>query len=301
VKINRNVIRLFSSFDERHPTNVFPDPEATTSAETFEWPDTRLGPLEPTDRRFPLPGLVGSMDFQQKQATHPVEPLTVRRVLQYDVDILVAELPHERQSTIFEQFITVNKQLQPAEQMSNKPSAESSENTSSSPFDRLECVAYDCPFLLRKDFFDLFPNCQLYKSQSLTVITICQRTVVDKKLEQEDGSTALIDDFLLAATDLCQVLHTAGYWADFIDPTSGRPYLSSHTVANVYEVDERYRHFGFEIEDGVAGGQCRVLRHHALGSRPFIGCVFTSAPSSHPVIASLSLTHSKSSSSSSNI
>jgi len=53
-----------------------------------------------------------------------------------------------------------------------------------------------------------------------------------------------------------------------------------------YEVEERYRRCGFEIED-TAAGQCRVLRHHVLGSRPFVGSVFTSAPLTHPVIASL--------------
>ena len=66
-------------------------------------------------------------------------------------------------------------------------------------------------------------------------------------------------------------------------------YLGYRTNAVSFEVDERYRRFGFEIEE--LAGQCRVLRHHALGSRPFIGCVFTSAPVSHALIASLSLDH----------
>jgi len=74
-------------------------------------------------------------------------------------------------------------------------------------------------------------------------------------------------------------------------------YLGYRTNAVSFEVDERYRRFGFEIED--TPGRCRVLRHHALGSRPFVGCVFTSAPVSHPLIASLSSDHQGSSSSSS--
>jgi len=65
-------------------------------------------------------------------------------------------------------------------------------------------------------------------------------------------------------------------------------YLGYRTNAVSFEVDERYRHFGFEIED-TPPGRCRVLRHHALGSRPFVGCVFTAAPVTHPLIASLAL------------
>jgi len=63
-------------------------------------------------------------------------------------------------------------------------------------------------------------------------------------------------------------------------------YLGFRTNAASFEVDERYRRFGFEIEE--TPGRCRVLRHYALGTRPFVGCVFTSAPVSHSLIASLS-------------
>jgi hypothetical protein len=30
---------------------------------------------------------------------------------QYDADVLVAELPYERQSSVYEQYMTVNKQV----------------------------------------------------------------------------------------------------------------------------------------------------------------------------------------------
>lgn len=75
----------------------------------FQWPDTRLGPLEPNDRRFPLPGLVGSPRSQHRQTNRAVTRYP--RVPRYDADVLVAELPHERQSSTFEQFMTVTKQV----------------------------------------------------------------------------------------------------------------------------------------------------------------------------------------------
>ena len=75
-------------------------------------------------------------------------------------------------------------------------------------------------------------------------------------------------------------------------------YLGHRTSAVSFEVEERYRRFGFEIEDLGPGpgpaGQCRVLRHHTLGTRPFVGCIFTTAPISHPLIASLSFDRSPS-------
>jgi len=33
--------------------------------------------------------------------------------------------------------------------------------------------------------------------------------------------------FVSAATDICEMLHDAGFWADFLDPASGGP-VSPH-------------------------------------------------------------------------
>jgi len=246
---------------------------------------------------------VGSVEFHDKQK-QPSSAAHRRHKPRYDVDVLVAELPHERQSTVFEQFITINKQLSELSDTEN----------AASPFDNLDCAAYECPFLLRKDFFDLFPTSDVSMTHNLTVITLSQKQTnktlpqsdakmlpedETKKSQQEetkmsqqeemdnateDDSKSLMNDFVTAATDICQLLHSAGYWADFLDPTSGRPYVDAHVNASQYEVDERYRRCGFEIESSTAG-QCRVLRHHALGSKSFVGCVFTSAPTDHPLIA----------------
>ncbi|XP_023244837.1 methylmalonic aciduria and homocystinuria type D homolog, mitochondrial-like [Centruroides sculpturatus] len=152
-----------------------------------------------------------------------------------------------------------------------------------SPSDVLECVVQECPRLLCRDFADLFPGREIEK-EKLTVITLCQKTRHDMstwseeiELEREE----LIGYFIKAAEDICAKLNEVGYWADFIDPSSGRPYLGPYTNATMFETDERYRHFGFVIEDL---GCCKVLSHHLWGTHAFVGSLFTNAPLNSPEI-----------------
>lgn len=266
-------IRAFSSFDERKPPNRLIDIRNISQDSSFTWPDTRLGPLEPADGRFPLPGMVGS--------THPLEgaktPMPSAKVIFAESDVLTEELPYERHSSILEQFITVNHEL----------AKKSESNEKTSPFDVLDCSAQECPYFLLNDFRTLFPYVSV-SGASLTIITLYEKQnpvalgsdLVDADLNRIN----LIEQFISAATDLCDSLHSAGYWADFIDPTSGRPYLASNTDVSLYEKDHQYRELGFEITN-YSG--CRVVAHHQLGTRPYVGCIFTKAPLGHPLIAGL--------------
>lgn len=224
----------------------------------------------PKDVRAPLPGNIGVITSTLFENNDKL--MISSNSNKKECDIFSTELPFDRYKSVLSQFL----------------STEDSETTNRQlniflPTDVLECVVQECPKLLCKDFADLFPGRDIDK-EKLTVITLCQKTKQDMsawseevELEREE----LIGYFIKAAEDICAKLNDVGYWADFIDPSSGRPYLGPYTNATMFETDERYRNFGFVIEDL---GCCKVLSHHLWGTHAFVGSLFTNAPLNSPEI-----------------
>lgn len=58
-----------------------------------------------------------------------------------------------------------------------------------------------------------------------------------------------------------------GYWADFINPFSGQPYLSPRKGGNLYKTDERFRSLGFRVEQK---DNCRIITYEN-NLKQFIG------------------------------
>ncbi|CAF0837462.1 unnamed protein product [Brachionus calyciflorus] len=150
-----------------------------------------------------------------------------------------------------------------------------------------ELKAFKCPTSLIKDFQNYFRSNQINEN-SLTILTISFKTENDMATwnEQVDNEReVLIKKFVDTAQELVGVFEKEGAWADFIDPSSGRPYKSPYSHATFYETDERYRKLGLEIVDY---GCCKVISHHKWGTKTYVGCLLTTAPADSQIVKALS-------------
>ncbi|XP_048754068.2 cobalamin trafficking protein CblD-like [Ostrea edulis] len=253
--------RNFSSYDKLPKMAEIEEIEAEARSRS-------LGVFGPGDKRFPLPGKIGVN--VNKVAARP-SPLTQSTSPQ---ELFETHLPDERHSAVVEQVVN---QMEEYEE-------EFLSEADTNPMEMLECVAQPCPQTLRRDVQELFPSRDLSK-HTLTVITISHRTSHDMSgwsHEVEEEREMLLAAFIKGASDICEALNNSGFWADFIDPSCGRPYFSAHTNSTFFETDERYRKLGFEIEDL---GCCKVIAHHLWGTHAYVGSLFTTASTDHPLIA----------------
>ncbi|XP_046471960.1 cobalamin trafficking protein CblD [Neodiprion pinetum] len=141
----------------------------------------------------------------------------------------------------------------------------------------LHCVAQECPVLLRKGITELFPGCMEINSPQLTIMTISQKPNLETmRWSKEVETEKLAKYFLLAASDICTKLKMVGYWADFINPFSGQPFLNPHKNGTLYKTDERFRCLGFKIEQKRF---CKVISIDSDQTN-FIGSLYTTAPPS---------------------
>ncbi|OWK53972.1 Methylmalonic aciduria and homocystinuria type D, mitochondrial [Lonchura striata] len=150
---------------------------------------------------------------------------------------------------------------------------------------KVECAVQACPELLRKELQPLFPA---LGPRSLTVLTVTQRSAQDMSAwsaEAQQEREQLLDKFINGAKEICYAIAAEGYWADFIDPTSGLAFFGPYTNDSLLETDERYRHLGFAVDDL---GCCKVIRHNLWGTHVVVGSIFTNAEPHSPIMRKLS-------------
>ncbi|XP_028992744.1 metabolism of cobalamin associated Db isoform X2 [Betta splendens] len=148
----------------------------------------------------------------------------------------------------------------------------------------VECATQPCPELLQKDFQFMFPDAP---PSGMMVVTVTQKTQNDMtswSAEVEQEREQMLDKFVDGAKEICCAFQREGFWADFIDPSSGLAFFGSYTNNMLFETDDRYRLLGFQIEDL---GCCRVIRHKLWGTRIFVGTICTNAPPSSHIMKKL--------------
>ncbi|XP_029981454.1 metabolism of cobalamin associated Db isoform X2 [Sphaeramia orbicularis] len=237
------------------------------------WPDESMGPFGPLDQRFQLPGNMGfdcHLEGLAEQRTTPAHKMVP--------DVLSAPSSSDRHEFILAQV---------AGELFEKddPLSPQNMNRADKYFDsNVECAIQSCPELLKKDFQLMFPEAP---SSGMMVVTVTQKTQNDMtawSAEVEQEREQMLDKFIDGAKEICYALQGEGFWADFIDPSSGLAFFGSYTNNTLFETDERYRQLGFQIEDL---GCCRVIRHSLWGTHVFVGTIFTNAPSSSLIMKKL--------------
>lgn len=238
------------------------------------WPDEVMGPFGPQDQRFQLPGNIGfdchlnGTAAQRKSQASKSLP-----------DILAEPSPNERHEFVMAQYINEfqGSDVPQKQQVNNAETY--FENA------KVECAVQACPELLRKDFESMFPE---VNANHLTVLTVTQKTKNDMTVwsqEVEDEREMLLENFINGAKEICYAICSEGYWADFIDPSSGLAFFGPYTNNTLFETDERYRHFGFSVDDL---GCCKVIRHNIWGTHVVVGSIFTNAEPDSPIMRKLS-------------
>lgn len=133
-----------------------------------------------------------------------------------------------------------------------------------------EFSTQDCPVLLRKGVTELFNGLD-FTDSALTIISLSCKTT---QLREDGANEDVVKTFVLVAQEISARLRMSGYWADFINPFSGRPCLSPSPTMPLYETDPRFRCLDFQV---VQRAGCKVI---GTGKKhKFIGSLFTTAPS----------------------
>ncbi|KAL5112925.1 Cobalamin trafficking protein CblD [Taenia crassiceps] len=143
----------------------------------------------------------------------------------------------------------------------------------------IECIVCACPQLIKLDLMNLFPSKSFSEAKMTTIIFRHQMEV------KEVGSIEHVYEiFIRFAIDICVSLKNSGYWADFIHPTSGIPYLGFHEEPTIARLNRRSTNFHFVVDNK---GCCKILRSRQFDKHMFIGMIFTDAPKDHLILTHL--------------
>lgn len=87
----------------------------------------------------------------------------------------------------------------------------------------------------------------------------------------------LLNVFISFGQDLCLKIRARGYWADYIDPCSGLPMLTTNCNKVYSEVDGMECLLNYKSYNA---GFCKILTHPQWGSAVYPATMFAHAPAS---------------------
>lgn len=139
----------------------------------------------------------------------------------------------------------------------------------------LELSCCQCPILIRDTLIEMFPvRAVASKDTAITLLTLSHDGDI------ETGATK----FVLAARDISDRLLSMGYWADFLNPFSGRPYFMPKEDSMLYKQDSRFRGLNMSL---ALKNHCMVIAAEENDNTHFSGTIYCTAPSNYDVLVKI--------------
>ncbi|KAH8287094.1 hypothetical protein KR054_002331, partial [Drosophila jambulina] len=140
---------------------------------------------------------------------------------------------------------------------------------------RLEFTCCECPVLLRESLAELFPmRIGSQRNMPITMLTLSNEGDI------EMGAAK----FVLAARDISYRLLALGYWADFLNPFSGRPYIMPKDGPSLYKQDHRFRGLNMSLS---LKNHCIIISAEENDRTRFSGTIYCTAPSNYNELVDL--------------
>jgi Methylmalonic aciduria and homocystinuria type D protein len=148
----------------------------------------------------------------------------------------------------------------------------------------IEVSIHKLPKPLRREFGHVFDEKRLALdglmergAELLTVLTNQQsrEDLIATGEHVEGEKDRLLNIFVAFARPFCESVLAAGYWADFMDPCSGLPMLTSNCNKVYSDVDGMECCLGYRSYNA---GFCKVLLHPKWQSRVYPSTVFACVP-----------------------
>ncbi|EDW65447.1 cobalamin trafficking protein CblD [Drosophila virilis] len=140
---------------------------------------------------------------------------------------------------------------------------------------RLEFACCQCPVLIRDSIFEQFPVRAIgQRDYAITLLTLSYEGDIEKGAAK----------FVLAAREISDRLLSLGYWADFLNPFSGRPYFLPRDGSILYKQDCRFRGLNMRLSNH---NECVLIAAEENDSIYFSGTIFCTAPNNYSLLVEL--------------